>query len=98
FAELRESKFPEEIFQQAEIDIKYEGYVIKQNKEVEKLRRLESMKIPRNFDYDAIEHFKFEARQKLKQIKPDSVRQASRLEGVTPADIAILIAHLSHRD
>ena len=95
FAELRELNFPKEVYQQAEIDIKYDGYVLKQNKEVEKLHRLEIMKIPRDFDYDSIAHIKFEARQKLKQIKPDSVRQASRLEGVTPADIAILIAHLS---
>ncbi|MCD4656285.1 MAG: tRNA uridine-5-carboxymethylaminomethyl(34) synthesis enzyme MnmG, partial [Planctomycetes bacterium] len=95
FAELRELKLPNEVYQQAEIDIKYDGYVQKQNKEVEKLHRLEKLKIPRDFDYDAIAHLKFEARQKLKQIKPDSVRQASRLEGVTPADIAILIVHLS---
>ena len=97
FEDLRVLEFSDEVFQQAEIDIKYEGYVHKQNKEVERLHKLEQMKIPRDFDYDSIAHIKYESRQRLKQIKPDSVRQASRLEGVTPADIAILITHISRR-
>ncbi len=84
----------EEIRKQIEIYIKYEGYIQKANKEAEKLNHLENKKIPENINYDQIKNLASEARQKLKEVCPTTVAQASRISGVNPADIAILLVYL----
>jgi len=77
-----------------EIQIKYEGYIEKSLQQVERLKRMESKKIPENIDYDAIFGLANEARQNLKEVRPLSVAQASRISGVNPADVSILLVYL----
>ncbi|WP_339229847.1 tRNA uridine-5-carboxymethylaminomethyl(34) synthesis enzyme MnmG [Aeribacillus sp. FSL K6-2833] len=92
---LTESEaLPKEVVEQVEIQIKYEGYIEKSLQQVEKLKRMENKKIPEDIDYDAINGLATEARQKLKQVRPISVAQASRISGVNPADISILLVYL----
>jgi len=80
--------------EQAEIEAKYAGYIDRQMAEVERVRRLEERDIPPGFDYDAIHGFRIEARERLKHFQPATLGQASRIYGVTPADVAILMVHL----
>ncbi|MFS0784092.1 tRNA uridine-5-carboxymethylaminomethyl(34) synthesis enzyme MnmG [Bacillus sp. 1P06AnD] len=84
----------DEIKEQVEIQIKYEGYIEKSLQQVEKLKKMENKKIPDNIDYDAINSLASEARQKLKKVRPLTVAQASRISGVNPADISILLVYL----
>ncbi len=91
FIELTESK---EVQEQVEIMIKYEGYIKKANQEAEKMIHLENIKIPENIDYDKVQNLAHEALQKLKDIRPTSIGQASRISGVNPADISILMVYL----
>ena len=77
-----------------EVQIKYEGYIKKQEQQIEKFRRLEDRKLPQDFDYDSVEGLRIEARQKLNSFRPLSVGQASRISGVSPADINVLLIHL----
>jgi tRNA uridine 5-carboxymethylaminomethyl modification enzyme len=91
-AELLE--LPKDVAEQVEIDVKYEGYIRRQAAEVEKFRRLESQFIPERFDYGKIRHLRNEAREKLKRVRPSSIGQASRIAGVTPADLQLLLVHL----
>ena len=77
-----------------EVQIKYEGYIAKQQQQIEKFKRLENKKLSSDFDYDKIEGLRIEARQKLNQFKPLSVGQASRISGVSPADINVLLIYL----
>lgn len=84
----------EEIKEQIEIQLKYEGYIQKALQQVERLRKMEDKKIPENIDYDAISGLATEARQKLKQVLPLSIAQASRISGVNPADISILLVYI----
>ncbi|EAG7464972.1 tRNA uridine-5-carboxymethylaminomethyl(34) synthesis enzyme MnmG, partial [Listeria monocytogenes] len=79
---------------QVEIQIKYEGYIQKSNLQVEKMKRMEDKKIPENIDYDAISGLATEALEKLKKIEPLSIAQASRISGVNPADISILLVYI----
>lgn len=83
-----------EIKEQVEIQVKYEGYIEKSLQQVERLKKMENKKIPENIDYDAISGLATEARQKLKQVCPLSIAQASRISGVNPADISILLVYL----
>ena len=83
-----------ECVEQVEIETKYQGYIDRQIAEVERVRRLEEKAIPQGFDYDSITSFRKEAREKLKRFQPAMLGQASRISGVTPADIAILLVHL----
>lgn len=83
-----------EIKEQIEIQVKYEGYIEKALQQVEKLKKMEGKKIPENIDYDAINGIATEAKQKLKQVRPLSVAQASRISGVNPADISILLVYI----
>ncbi|MBO8175834.1 MAG: tRNA uridine-5-carboxymethylaminomethyl(34) synthesis enzyme MnmG [Bacillus sp. (in: Bacteria)] len=83
-----------DVIEQVEIQIKYEGYIEKSLQQVEKMKKMESKKIPENIDYDAINGLATEARQKLKEIRPLSIAQASRISGVNPADISILLVYL----
>jgi len=87
-------EIPQEVYDQVELELKYEGYIRRQIKEIEKSKKLESMRIPEDFSYDGLKGFKREALEKLKRIKPISVGQASRISGVSPGDIAILMVYL----
>ncbi|MBT2658853.1 tRNA uridine-5-carboxymethylaminomethyl(34) synthesis enzyme MnmG [Bacillus sp. ISL-18] len=84
----------DEMKEQVEIQLKYEGYIDKSLQQVERLKKMENKRIPENIDYDAINGLATEAKQKLKQIKPVSLAQASRISGVNPADISILLVYL----
>lgn len=79
------------IFEQVEIEIKYEGYISKQLKQVEQMRKLESKKLPSGFDFTQIKGLRLEAQEKLNKIKPLNIGQASRISGVSPADISVLL-------
>ncbi|MBR2681470.1 MAG: tRNA uridine-5-carboxymethylaminomethyl(34) synthesis enzyme MnmG, partial [Exiguobacterium sp.] len=83
-----------EVKEQVEIQVKYEGYISKQLEQVEKMRRMEEKRIPENLDYDAIGGLATEAKQKLKQVRPLSIGQASRISGVNPADVSILLVYI----
>jgi tRNA uridine 5-carboxymethylaminomethyl modification enzyme len=85
---------PEEVAEELELQVKYESYVRKQEQTVHRTRRLEEMRIPDMLDYRDIPHLRTEARQKLQRTRPRTVGQASRVEGVTPADVAILMVYL----
>ena len=89
-----ETELSEEVKEQIEIQLKYEGYIEKALQQVEKLHKMENKKIPENIDYDAISGLATEARQKLKQVTPLSIAQASRISGVNPADISILLVYI----
>ena len=77
-----------------EVQIKYEGYIEKQLRRIEKFKKLENKKIPQDMDYDLIEGLRLEARQKLNDIRPLSIGQASRISGVSPADINVLMIYM----
>lgn len=87
---------PRDIIEQVNINIKYDGYIVRQRRQVEQFRKLEGKLIPENFDYNQVTSLKVEAKQKLSQVKPVSVGQASRIAGVSPADISVLLVHLEH--
>ena len=91
---ILEQKYDKEVYNQVEILIKYEGYINKELKEVEKLLKLESKQIPKDIDYNKIPNLGSEARQKLKNIRPTSIGQALRISGVNPSDISILMIYL----
>ena len=86
---------PWDVAEQVNINIKYEGYIKRQMKQVEQFKKLENRKIPENIDYNEIQSLRIEAKQKLSQIRPASIGQASRISGVSPADISVLLVHLS---
>ncbi len=86
---------PWDVAEQVNINIKYEGYIKRQMKQVEQFKKLENRKIPENIDYNEIQSLRIEAKQKLSQIRPASIGQASRISGVSPADISVLLVYLS---
>ena len=85
---------PREVFEQVEINLKYEGYIKRQLAQVEEQKRLEVKKIPEDINYDNILNLRLEAIEKLKKIRPETIGQASRISGVSPADIAVLLIYL----
>ena len=87
---------PEEVTEQVNILIKYEGYITRQVKQVDKFKRLEKKKLPQHFDYNEISGLRIEAQQKLNEFQPLSIGQASRISGVTPADVSVLLLSLIH--
>ncbi len=89
-----EIELSEEIVEQVEIQIKYEGYIEKSLQQVERMKKMDDKKIPANIDYDDIHGLAMEARMKLKDVRPLSVGQASRISGVNPADVSILLVYL----
>jgi tRNA uridine 5-carboxymethylaminomethyl modification enzyme len=89
-----ENQLDDEILEQAEIQVKYSGYIEKERNNANKLTRLEDVKIPEFFDYSKIKSMSIEARQKLAQIKPVTISQASRISGVSPSDISVLLIYM----
>lgn len=87
---------PDDVIEQVEIEIKYEGYIQRQLRQVEQYKKMEKKKIPEQIDYDDVPSLRLEARQKLKIYHPVSVGQASRISGVSPADISVLLIYLEH--
>ena len=87
----------EEVAEQVNISIKYDGYIKRQKKQVEQFKKLENKKIPENIDYDQVKSLRIEAVQKLKEFRPVSIGQASRISGVSPADISVLLVYLGGR-
>ena len=93
-AYIQENDLDNEIIEQAEIQVKYSGYISKEKNNADKLSRLEYVKIPENFDYSQIKSMSYEAREKLKKIQPTTVSQASRISGVSPNDISVLLVYM----
>lgn len=91
---IKKNELTEEEKTCAEVEVKYAGYIEKERNNADKLNRLESMRIPDNFDYDKIVSLSFEGREKLKKIRPVTLSQASRISGVSPADISILLIYM----
>ena len=91
---IQENELDVEVIEQAEIQVKYSGYIAKEKLNADKLNRLEYVKIPDNFDYSKIKSMSHEAREKLKNIQPTSIAQASRISGVSPNDISVLLVYL----
>ena len=87
---------PEAVQEQVEIEIKYEGYMERQLRQVEAFKKMEKKLIPLDLNYDAVGSLRLEARQKLKEFRPTSVGQASRISGVSPADVSVLLIYLEH--
>lgn len=87
---------PEAVIEQVEIEIKYEGYIERQRRQVAQFQKMEQKLIPDDIDYDDVSSLRLEARQKLKEFLPRSVGQASRISGVTPADVSVLLIYLEH--
>ncbi len=87
-------ELPAEVTEQVNINIKYEGYITRQIKQVDHFKKLEKKKIPENFNYDEVPSLRIEARQKLKLYQPISIGQASRISGVSPADISVLLVYM----
>ncbi|HUH51630.1 MAG TPA: tRNA uridine-5-carboxymethylaminomethyl(34) synthesis enzyme MnmG [Flavobacterium sp.] len=89
-----ENAFDQEVLEQAEIQVKYSGYIEKERNNADKLIRLEEAKIPESFDYDKVKSLSYEAREKLKKIRPITISQASRISGISPADISVLLIYM----
>ena len=87
---------PASVREQVEIEIKYEGYIERQKRQVDQYKKMEKKLIPEDLDYDEVPSLRLEARQKLKMFKPISVGQASRISGVSPADVSVLLVYLEH--
>ena len=98
-AEIDEKRpdLKEDVQEQVNIEIKYEGYIQRQMRQVEQFKKLENKKIPRDIDYDDVYSLRLEAKQKLKMYQPVSIGQASRIAGVSPADISVLLVYLESR-
>jgi tRNA uridine 5-carboxymethylaminomethyl modification enzyme len=91
---ISDQNLDQEIVDQALIQVKYSGYIEKEKQNADKLKRLENLIIPSNFDFDKIQSLSYEAKEKLKKIRPETVSQASRISGVSPADISVLLVHM----
>lgn len=91
---IEENNLDNEIIEQTEIQVKYSGYIVKEKNNADKLTRLENIRIPDNFDYSKLKSMSMEAREKLNKIQPVTISQASRVSGVSPADISVLLVYL----
>ena len=89
-----ECRLPEDVIEQVEIQVKYQGYIDRQNEEIDSRRDIETLKLPEDIDYSKVKGLSAEVQQKLNQHKPETVGQASRISGVTPAAVALLMVHL----
>jgi tRNA uridine 5-carboxymethylaminomethyl modification enzyme len=93
-AYIDEYNLDQEVVEQAEIQVKYSGYIEKEKNNADKLTRLEDMIIPDNFNFDNIQSISIEAKQKLNKIRPRTIAQASRISGVSPSDISVLLIYM----
>ena len=93
-AYVSQNNLDQEILEQAEIQVKYSGYIEKERANAEKLTRLEDLKIPEDFDFHQIKSMSIEAKQKLTKIRPITIAQASRISGVSPSDISVLLVFM----
>ena len=91
---IEENNIDKEVIEQAEIHLKYSGYIAKEKNNADKLNRLENVMIPSNFNYQKVKSLSFEAREKLTKIQPTSISQASRISGVSPSDISVLLVYM----
>ncbi|MHA7831619.1 MAG: tRNA uridine-5-carboxymethylaminomethyl(34) synthesis enzyme MnmG [Flagellimonas sp.] len=91
---VKENDLDSEVLEQAEIQVKYSGYIAKEKTNADKLQRLENVRIPDSFDYSKLKSLSYEAREKLESIQPVTISQASRISGVSPADISVLLVYL----
>ena len=91
---IKKSNIDDSIFEQAEIEIKYSGYIEKEKKNADKLKRLENIKIPSNFNFNKLASLSFEAKEKLNKLQPETLAQASRISGVNPSDISVLLVSM----
>ena len=91
---ISEHNLDQEVIEQAEIQVKYSGYIEKEKNHADKVNRLEDVRIPDNYDFDKIKAISIEARQKLTKIRPTTIAQASRISGVSPSDISVLLIHM----
>ncbi|MCB0445926.1 MAG: tRNA uridine-5-carboxymethylaminomethyl(34) synthesis enzyme MnmG, partial [Gelidibacter sp.] len=91
---IQEHDLDKEIIEQTEIQVKYSGYINKEKNNADKLNRLENVKIPANFDYSKMKSMSIEARQKLEKIRPVTISQASRISGVSPSDVSVLLVYM----
>lgn len=91
---IQENELDSEMIQQAEIQVKYSGYIAKEKNNADKLNRLEGLKIPESFDYSKLKSLSYEAREKLTKIRPATVSQASRISGVSPNDVSVLLVYM----
>ncbi|RBW59502.1 tRNA uridine-5-carboxymethylaminomethyl(34) synthesis enzyme MnmG [Tenacibaculum sp. E3R01] len=91
---INENNIDNEIIEQVEIDLKYSGYIEKEKNNADKLNRLENVPIPSNFNYSKVKSLSYEAREKLSKIQPTSISQASRISGVSPSDISVLLVYM----
>lgn len=91
---IEENDLDEDILEQVEVHVKYSGYIAKEKENADKLHRLENVRIPDNYDYSNIKSLSYEAREKLAAIQPTTVSQASRISGVSPSDISVLLVHM----
>ena len=87
-------KLTQDVIEQVNINVKYDGYIKRQQKQVEQFKKLENKRIPEDIDYDDVKSLRIEAVQKLKEYRPVSIGQASRISGVSPADISALLVYL----
>ena len=92
---LYTESFTKEVAEQINIELKYDGYIKRQRSQVEHFKKLEKKRIPLDIDYDNVHNLRKEARQKLKEIRPENIGQASRISGVSPADISVLMIYLN---
>ena len=93
-AYIEEKDLDRDVLEQAEIKVKYAGYIAKEKANADKLQRLENIKIPEGFDYTKLKSLSFEAREKLSKIRPTTISQASRVSGVSPSDISVMLVYM----
>ena len=91
---IKENNLDSDVLEQTEIQIKYKGYIEKEKRNADKLQRLEDIKIPKNFDYNPLASLSHEAKEKLNKIKPSTLSQASRISGIKPSDISVLLVKM----
>ena len=91
---FKTNKIDKESIDQVEISLKYSGYIEKERENVEKFNRLENITLPKNFNYEKIKSISSEGREKLKHIQPKTIGQASRISGVSPSDISVLLVYM----
>lgn len=93
----RPADIPQAVLENVEIELKYEGYIKRQKADIAEMRRLEGKKLPIDVNYDEITGLRLEAREKLNKVRPENIGQASRISGVSPADISVLMIYLSKK-